>query len=349
MKRFFVLTTVITLLVCPMLFSATINPPAAMVKLTKNTPITTAELDAEVLKYQNSASKNGQDPTTIDPLQVLNLLINNELFRQGAARDGIKITDAMIDQAYATQKTNIEKSYGQALNDEQFSQLIASNFGSVDAYKKMISEQLMVDSYVRMKKSADINKSISISDTEIQSFYRKNKTQFVSPETVKISHIFIPLSGNTDTDAKNKTLLEDVAKKIKNGTLSFEKAVVDYSQDTQSKNKAGDIGWLTMDNKDALAGLGESFFDVAFTTEVGTISNVVSSNTGYHIIKILAYNDSKILELKDSINPNTSSTISDYIKGQLTTSKQQEIYYAAINSLVSDLRNSATVTILYKK
>jgi parvulin-like peptidyl-prolyl isomerase len=332
-----------------MLFSATINAPAAMVKLTKNTPITTAELDAEVLKYQNSASQNGQDPTTIDPLQVLNLLINNELFRQGAARDGIKITDAMIDQAYATQKTNIEKSYGQALNDEQFSQLIASNFGSVDAYKKMISEQLMVDSYVRMKKSADINKPISISDTEIQSFYRKNKTQFVSPETVKLSHIFIPLSGDTNTDAKNKTLLEDVAKKIKSGTLSFEKAVVDYSQDTQSKNKAGDIGWLTMDNKEALAGLGETFFDIAFTTEVGTISDVVSSNTGYHIIKILAYNDSKILGLTDTINPNTTSTINDYIKGQLTTSKQQETYYAAINSLVSDLRKSATVTILYKK
>jgi parvulin-like peptidyl-prolyl isomerase len=349
MKRFFALTTVITLLVCPMLFSATINAPAAMVKLTKNTPITTAELDAEVLKYQNSASQNGQDPTTIDPLQVLNLLINNELFRQGAARDGIKITDAMIDQAYATQKTNIEKSYGQPLTNEQFSQLIASNFGSVDAYKKMISEQLMVDSYVRMKKSAEINNPISISDTEIQSFYRKNKTQFVSPETVKLSHIFIPLSGDTNTDANNKALLEDVAKKIKNGTLSFEKAVVDYSQDTQSKNKAGDIGWLTMDNKEALAGLGETFFDIAFTTEVGTISNVVSSNTGYHIIKILAYNDSKILGLNDAINPNTTSTISDYIKSQLTTSKQQEIYYAAINSLVSDLRKSATVTILYKK
>jgi parvulin-like peptidyl-prolyl isomerase len=332
-----------------MLFSATINAPAAMVKLTKNTPITTAELDAEVLKYQNSASQNGQDPTTIDPLQVLNLLINNELFRQGAARDGIKITDAMIDQAYATQKTNIEKSYGQPLTNEQFSQLIASNFGSVDAYKKMISEQLMVDSYVRMKKSAEINNPISISDTEIQSFYRKNKTQFVSPETVKLSHIFIPLSGDTNTDANNKALLEDVAKKIKNGTLSFEKAVVDYSQDTQSKNKAGDIGWLTMDNKEALAGLGETFFDIAFTTEVGTISNVVSSNTGYHIIKILAYNDSKILGLNDAINPNTTSTISDYIKSQLATSKQQEIYYAAINSLVSDLRKSATVTILYKK
>lgn len=349
MKRFFILTTAIVLLACPMLFSAAINAPAAMVKLTKNTPITTAELDAEVAKYQQSASQNGQDPTTIDPLQVLNLLINNELFRQGAARDGVKITDAMVDQAYASQKANVEKSYSQTLTDEQFAQLIANNFGSVEAYKKMISEQLMVDAYVRMKKSFELSTPITITDAEIQAFYRKNKTQFVSPETVKLSHIFIPLTGDSDTDAKNKALLEDVAKKIKNGSISFEKAVVDYSQDQQSKNKAGDIGWLTMDNKEALAGLGQTFFDVAFATEVGTTSDMVASNTGYHIIKILAYNDSKILGLQDVINPNTTSTISDYIKAQLSSSRQQEIYYAAINSLVSDLRKSATVTILYKK
>ncbi|WP_320129276.1 peptidylprolyl isomerase [uncultured Sphaerochaeta sp.] len=349
MKRFFLVLISILCLVSPMLFSAAINAPAAMVKLIKTTPISTAELDTEVRKYQDSATKNGQDPTTVDPLQVLNLLINNELFKQGAERDGVKITDVMIDQAYASQKANIEKSYSQSLTDDQFTQLINTNYGSVEAYKKMLAEQLMVDSYVRMKKSADIDKPITITAEEIQSFYRKNKTQFVSPETVKLSHIYIPFSTDKDTDAKNKTLLENIDKQIKAGTLSFEKAVAEYSQDAQSKTKAGDIGWLTMDNKDALAGLGQNFFDVAFSTEVGSVSSVVTSLTGYHILKVLAYNDSKILALTDPINPNTTSTISDYIKSQLSSSKQQEVYYAAINSLVSDLRKNATVTILYKK
>lgn len=331
------------------LVAATIGAPAATVRLTKTTPISMAELDAEVAEYQQSAKTAGQDPSTIDPLQVLNLLINNELFRQGAARDGVKITDSMIDSAYASQKANLEASYGQNISDEQFAEVIKNNFGSVEAYRKMVGEQLMVDSYVRLKKADVLNKPVSITDTEINSFYRKNRTQFVSPETVKLSHIYIPFSADQATNDKNKATLDEVAAKIKAGTMTFEKAVVDYSQDAQSKNKAGDIGWLTMDNTDAQAGLGDAFFDVAFTTDVGTTSPVVTSLTGYHILKVLAYNETKILGLDEPISPNTNSTIRDYIRSELASAKQQETYYQAINGLVDDLRKSATVNILYKK
>jgi len=278
----------------------------------------------------------------------LNLLINNELFRQGAARDGVKITDAMVESAYDSQKTNLEASTGQKFTDAEFDQIIINNFGSVDAYRKAIREQLMVDSYVRMKKSDMLGTKVQVSDAEITSFYRKNKTNFISPETVKLSHIYIPFTNDAQKDAQNKALLERVARDIKNGSLSFEKAVVQYSEDAQSKNKAGDIGWLTMDNKEARAGLGDAFFDVAFTTDVGNVSDVVTSNTGYHILKILAYNDTKILQLQDQISPTTSTTVEQYIRSELAAQKQQANYYAGINSLVDDLRKSATINILYK-
>lgn len=336
------------LLIGTMAFAATIGAPAATVRLTKTTPISMADLEAEVAQYKANTVKQGGDPASVDPLQVLNLLINNELFRQGAARDGVKITDAMVESAYDSQKTNLEASTGQKFTDAEFDQIIINNFGSVDAYRKAIREQLMVDSYVRMKKSDMLGTKVQVSDAEITSFYRKNKTNFISPETVKLSHIYIPFTNDAQKDAQNKALLERVARDIKNGTLSFEKAVVQYSEDAQSKNKAGDIGWLTMDNKEARAGLGDAFFDVAFTTDVGNVSDVVTSNTGYHILKILAYNDTKILQLQDQISPTTSTTVEQYIRSELAAQKQQANYYAAINSLVDDLRKSATINILYK-
>ena len=348
MKRILILVTIV-MLASSMLFAAPIGAPAATVRLTKTTPITVSELDAEVARYKASAVQSGADPAAVDPLQILNLLINNELFRQGAARDGVKITDAMIDQAYASQKASIESSYGQKLTDDEFKQVVNANFGSVDSYRQMIGEQLMVDAYVRLKKASELNKPVSISETEVSSFYRKNKTQFVSPETVKLSHIFIPFTDDEATNKKNKATMDRVAQQLRYGTVSFEKAVVEYSQDKQSKSKAGDIGWLTMDDEQALLGLGEGFFDMAFSTDVGSTSDVVVSNTGFHILKILAYNETKILALDDQINPDTTTTIRDYITAQLTGAKQQEIYYSAINSLVEDLRKSASVNILYKK
>lgn len=348
MKRILVMT-VIVLLGSALLFSAPIGAPAATVRLTKTTPITVAELDAEVARYKASATQSGADPNTVDPLQVLGLLINNELYRQGAARDGVKITDAMINQAYTSQKESIEATYGQRLTDAEYEQVVITNFGSVDEYKKMIAEQLMVDTYVRMKKESALNAPISLSENEISSTYRKNRTQFVSPETVKLSHIFIPFTQDEQENAKNKELLEGVVRQLKNGSLTFEKAVVTYSQDARSKNKAGDIGWLTMDDEDSYNGLGDEFFDVAFSTDVGETSSVVVSHTGMHILKVLAYNETKILGLDDFINPDSTTTIRDYISAQLTAAKKQELYYKAINSLVDDLRKSATINILYKK
>ena len=288
------------------------------------------------------------DPSPVTPPQVFNLLINNELFRQGAERDGVVISSTMVETAYKNQKTAIEQSYGTTLTNEEFDQIIVNNFGSVAAYKQLISEQLLVDSYVQLKKSDVLKEEPIVAESEVTSFYRKNRTQFVSPETVKLSHIFIPYSSDSSVNTANKTLLADVANKIKNGTLSFEKAVVEYSQDTPSKSKGGDIGWLTMDNEEARLGLGDSFFEAAFSLDVGETGGLVESNTGYHILKVLVYSEPKILALDDVISPNNPMTIRTYITNELKVAKQQELYVKAVNSLVEDLRKSATVRILYK-
>ena len=58
------------------------------------------ELNSKVKGYQDAFSASGQDPTKVNVLDVLNTMINDELFRQGAARDKVVITDSMIDQAY---------------------------------------------------------------------------------------------------------------------------------------------------------------------------------------------------------------------------------------------------------
>jgi parvulin-like peptidyl-prolyl isomerase len=188
---------------------------------------------------------------------------------------------------------------------------------------------------------------VTVTDAEIQTAYRRNKAQLVLPENVKISHIYIPFDKDSAKDAQNKATLEQVAKKLKDGSLSFEQAVTQYSQDTDSKDKAGDIGWLTVDNTQALQSLGQTFVDTAFSTPVGSTSDVVVSNSGYHIIKILAHNDAKILALDDKTGPDTTQTVREYLKAQLQSTKQQENYQKAINALLADLHKQATIKILY--
>ena len=46
---------------------------------------------------------------TINPVDILDVMINDELVLQGAERDGYMITDAQVDQMIRQQRTYIEQ------------------------------------------------------------------------------------------------------------------------------------------------------------------------------------------------------------------------------------------------
>lgn len=67
--------------------------------------------------------------------------------------------------------------------------------------------------------------------------------------------------------------------KINSGELSFEDAVEQYSEDTGSKEKKGDVGW------DKLTTFVDSYQTALEGLNKGDVSEVVESTYGYHIIK----------------------------------------------------------------
>jgi parvulin-like peptidyl-prolyl isomerase len=355
MKKLFSRSFVIVLaLLCAgsVVFAAVISSPAATVNLTKNTAITTEELNRTVDEQKALVQMQGGDVSTVDPLTILNVLINNELWRQGAARDGVVITDAQINQYLSSWRAQLEQQQiGRALTTDEFNEFVTTYYGGMDNLRTAISEQLLVSAYISKVRPNVLTDVRQPSESEINSFYRQNKAQFVNPENVKLSHIYIPYATGDGADAKNaenKALMEQVARYINYGTTTFEKAVQEYSQDTSSKNIGGAIGWLTMDDTSAKQALGDNFFNGAFDTEVGKISPVIESNTGYHILKVYAHNDFKVLGIDDPINPETTATVRQYITETLISQNQQTDINNAINDILADLRKQATIRILYK-
>ena len=93
MKRFS--TVLLLLLAASVLFAASmISEPAATVNLIRNSVITVEDLNAEVERYRNA----GMTDVTVQ--DVLQTMINDEVFIQGAERDGITINDRQIDSLY---------------------------------------------------------------------------------------------------------------------------------------------------------------------------------------------------------------------------------------------------------
>ncbi len=100
---------------------------------------------------------------------------------------------------------------------------------------------------------------------------------------IRMSHILVTLSPKAKEGEVAAAMMKakDIKKEIDNGK-SFEDAASEYSADKSSAINGGDIGYYT-------AMLPEGFYELEnalYTTSVGSISDIVRSKVGLHIIKV---------------------------------------------------------------
>lgn len=89
-------------------------------------------------------------------------------------------------------------------------------------------------------------------------------------EEVKVCHIMSP----------NREQLDSVRREILAGRLSFDDAAANFSIDGGSAYEGGSMGYITAGR------YPYTFEDAAYSTPVGSISEVIATPFGYHIVKV---------------------------------------------------------------
>ena len=312
-------------------FSA-IPTPLVTVTLSKRVVITQEQLDEKMKLFGDSATED----------EVLSYMISQEVLSQAMTRDGYTASKLSEAQKDAILRQGIEQQVGQTLTDEQYEYILQTQLGDdISAYRDYFVEQALIEQYVYdMKKDMFNDEGLIPSDADIEAFYKKNKSSFISPENVKLSHIYFKFNDDKAAALKKAT---DVLNQIKNGKITFEKAVSLYSEDASSIESAGEIGWLSIEDEDTLSYMGENFFDKVFQLDAGEISDVIESLAGYHIVKVAVHNDTRILALTDKISPTESVTVYDYLQSYLYSLNRSTMLSNAYNSLIEDLLASAVI------
>ena len=136
MNKRFSLFVLMILLAAMLSAASIISSPAATVNLIRNTAITMQDLDEEMARYEALGIQG------VNKTDVLQTLINNEVFLQGAERDGISISDRQIDSLYAQAKANIEAQAGMAISDAEFEAEVIRQFGTVEAYRESLKSSV---------------------------------------------------------------------------------------------------------------------------------------------------------------------------------------------------------------
>lgn len=118
------------------------------------------------------------------------------------------------------------------------------------------------------------------SEAEQRAYYNAHIDSYKIPNRVHVEHILFKTLGKTDAEvAEIRKKAEDVLKKAKQGA-KFEELAKKYSEDT-TKDKGGDLGWI-------LQGQTVPEFErVAFSLPKGAVSDLVRTQYGFHIIKLL--------------------------------------------------------------
>ena len=201
---------------------------------------------------------------------VLETLINRELLYQESRKTGIQIKEETIqDQLNAVKKRfpNPE-AFENALAQMNITENdIKSQIGRAMAIKELIDKQIV--------------QKIVITEQESRVFYDTHPEAFKQPEQVRASHILAQVKPNTDTSEKTEAMekIKIVQKKLGEGE-DFAELAKAYS-DGPSKTKGGDLGFFKRGQ------MVKPFEDAAFAMEPNQVSDIVETNFGYHLIKVI--------------------------------------------------------------
>jgi parvulin-like peptidyl-prolyl isomerase len=220
--------------------------PAAIVGLDT---VTMNDFYGELGYVQHFYDKTGQaaPESSVLKKQILDQLIERKILQRQAQRYNVAVS-------------------AQEVNDEF--QKIADENGGVDEVTKILNELY----------GLSINKFKELISVQLL----KEKLRDEIPVQMKAKHILIKWTKKDGAKKKKEALakIRKLRKLIVDGKTTFEKMAKKYSNDTATKNMAGDLGWVQRGQ------MVEEFEKSLFTLKKDGISGVVLTKFGYHIIKV---------------------------------------------------------------
>jgi parvulin-like peptidyl-prolyl isomerase len=344
MKRSIVLAILLALS-GPFLFAQAIDKVVATVRLTKPQAITVRQLRKLVDPLETRAKRS---LTKDERMQVLDGLINRALIEQVAERDKVYVSDPEL-KAWIEQRKKlmgVQLGMGRDLTDAEMQNLVKNQGISWDDYLQEIKYSLLTQSYAKFK-----NKNIldvpQPTDDEAVAYYDANKTkEFVLDDMVHMRWILVDTRALTSKDERDKASkrADDILKELRGGT-KFEDLVSKYSDDTSSKYKGGDVGWLMRNNDQSKQMLGADFISSVFALKKGDVSGVLNSNVGFAVVQVVDRIDARILGFDDKVPPLNQITVKDAIKGNLLAQRQNDAFTKTLQDIVNDLRKKAEIKV----
>ena len=309
------------------------SPEAAMKALfgdpvivkAKGFDIKQSELDQILTGAKANAAAQGQQLPPEFTVAILNQLVTIQSLLQ-------KATDA-------------DRAAGKAESDDQYVKLL-KRFGSAEALERQLKAVGMTVEELRAKATQEAvakatlkrELNIKVTEAETKAFYDKHTADFEQPEAAHVRHILLmtvdpasrpPTPLSTNAIAAKRKQIDDILKQIRAGG-DFAALAEKYSEDPGTKVNGGELPEFTRGQ------MVPEFESTAFSMSSNQVSEVVTTQFGYHIIKMINLTPAKKFAFTDTL-PQISKTVAEICKSEVEAQKIKELAPDYIKKLRSEM------------
>ncbi len=214
--------------------------------------------------------------------------------------------EAGISVPADTLQAELAKIFASSGGEEKFIEAISKQGLDLEFVKKDVKSSLFGRQYLNQ----EVYSSMEASEEDLKEAYEMDKT-------ATVRHILLSTRGKSDEEkAEVKTKMEGLLERARKGE-DFAKLAKENTEDPGSKEKGG------LYEKFGRGRMVKPFEDASFNLPIGSISDLVETEYGYHIVKVI----SREKETKPF------EEVKAQLENQLLMTQKREAYVIALNGL----------------
>jgi peptidyl-prolyl cis-trans isomerase D len=251
---------------------------------------------------------------------------------QQLVTDGIRASDEEVRAEFQRENEKIKLDYVVIKPDDLQSKVEVSDAELAAYFEKnkaryVVPERRTAD--YAMLDLAQLRQRAQVSEDEEKVYYQDHIGQYKIEDRAHVAHILFKTVGKTDAEvAEIKKKADDVLNKAKHGG-KFADLAKQYSEDT-TKDKGGDLDWIVRGQT------VPEFEAAAFSLPKGSISDLVKTQYGFHIIQVIDRQTARTKTL-DEVKPT--------IQAQMQQAKAEQLADTQSTQIAEEIRRSGRVPI----
>ena len=230
---------------------------------------------AEVIKaLQDNFGKRTEQLSKLPAAELKKVILDNgrgvaenKLLVRAAEQAGITVGQSEQDSVFKLQCDRVG-------GEERYKQLLQQNNLDLEFVKQDLHKSLLIQHYFNEK----ILKTVQVTEQDIQQAYANDSLQ---DKYATVRHILLLTQGKSDLEkAAQRKKLEDIRQRALRGE-DFARLAQKYTEDPGSQ-KSGGL-YKNFERGDMV----REFDEASFNLPIGEISDIIETQYGYHILKVI--------------------------------------------------------------